>query len=192
MEQLKIERQWHEISTNHECGDCAVCCTWLGIDALKKWTGQACKHLDGRDPSKRCTIYKDRPKACVEYHCLWRAGWGPDNMRPDRSGIIITAYPRADGREGIAVTVLITRPTSDAIENSQRVAAELIMIPGISEVRVISWHNRLALLYEDGKIYRCQLLPPNNYEALVFRRDDEPMATYEVQTPTETVNDQNP
>jgi hypothetical protein len=79
------------------CGECYACCVHLGIEALHKWPGQPCKHLDGSGGAdKRCTIYQSRPRACSHYYCGWLAGIGSDNIRPDRSGILITLYPPHD------------------------------------------------------------------------------------------------
>ena len=54
------------------CGECAACCVWLGIESLKKWPGQTCKHLDGSILDKRCTVYDQRPACCV--HLLLARG----------------------------------------------------------------------------------------------------------------------
>lgn len=185
--QYQIPRKWTTVAEGRQCGECSACCTWLGIEELRKWTGQACKHLDGRDPTKRCTIYSKRPKACVEYHCLWRAGWGPDELRPDKSGMILTSYPRNEDKPGIATTVLIF-DEEKAGSLPQTVAMELIMID-LSEVRVVNFKRKVAVLYADGSVYRCKLLPPDSCEALVFQADGRPIATYEVRNPKEPADD---
>ena len=53
--------------TERTCGECYRCCVAFGIRELKKHQDQACRHLDGRNPTARCSIYADRPKACREY-----------------------------------------------------------------------------------------------------------------------------
>ena len=50
------------------CGECAACCTVLGVEALKKHPGRTCKHLDGRIPDKRCSIYDKRPESLFHIH----------------------------------------------------------------------------------------------------------------------------
>jgi hypothetical protein len=74
--------------TERICGECYRCCVAFGIRELKKHQDQACRHLDGRNPTARCAIYADRPKACREYFCLWREGLFDDEDRPDKSGVI--------------------------------------------------------------------------------------------------------
>jgi hypothetical protein len=74
--------------TERNCGECYRCCVAFGIRELKKHQDQACRHLDGRNPTARCSIYADRPAACRQYTCLWRDGLFDDKDRPDKSGVI--------------------------------------------------------------------------------------------------------
>src|SRR6185437_16122284 len=80
------------ITRNRDCDTCSACCTWMGVEAIHKWTGQVCRHLDGRDPTRRCSIYAKRPLACMTYQCLWRSGFFEDELRPDKSGLIVSPY----------------------------------------------------------------------------------------------------
>lgn len=57
-----------------QCGTCYACCVALGIAELRKHAGATCRHLDGRDPERRCTIYERRPVACSGYRCAWLVG----------------------------------------------------------------------------------------------------------------------
>lgn len=74
------------------CGPCTACCTALAVLSLGKHDYEPCKHLR-RGPIKGCGIYKDRPKDCAEYECLWRAGAisneFPD-FRPDKCGFVLS------------------------------------------------------------------------------------------------------
>lgn len=83
--------------SGRQCGHCAACCTWLGIQELKKYQGQTCINLKNGDPNKRCGIYKDRPVQCSSYLCTWRIGILPDNYRPDMCGFLINADAGPDG-----------------------------------------------------------------------------------------------
>lgn len=180
--QLVFNQHWRKATEGRSCGTCAECCTWLGIEELRKWTGQTCKHLDGRNPSARCSIYESRPKACVEYYCLWRAGFGPEELKPDKSGMLLTPYRRNDKADSLpvteaaAITVLIF-DDERAKELHHEVAVELITL-GVSEVRLVNLKRMTAMLYQDGKIYRCKILKPKTFEELVFSTDGVPIATY--------------
>lgn len=69
------------------CGECRACCTVLGIPEIQKPAGQPCPH----ECPGGCSIYASRPKPCQDYECLWRQGLMGDEMRPDRSGIVVDA-----------------------------------------------------------------------------------------------------
>lgn len=179
---ILINRQWFGPTEGRTCGTCAVCCTWLGIEELKKWTGQACKHLDGRIPDKRCSIYEHRPSACSKYSCFWLTGWGPEELQPNRSGLLLTPYQRegmtGDTPEATAVTVIITdeekaKPIMDTT------VAELMLL-GISEIRLVNYKRKTGLLYIDGKIYNCRILKQSGYEELTFSTDNKAIATYAI------------
>lgn len=71
-----------------ECGSCTSCCVELAIDApqLKKPDGCECPHLVA---GAGCGIYADRPALCRNWYCGWRMGALTDDMRPDRSGMLL-------------------------------------------------------------------------------------------------------
>ena len=51
-------------------------------------TGQPCRHCT----QQGCAIYENRPEEpCVRFKCGWLQGEGvfPDELRPDRSGVIV-------------------------------------------------------------------------------------------------------
>jgi hypothetical protein len=74
--------------TKRECGSCTACCEgWLSADALDMRPGRACRHCT----EQGCAIYENRPEdPCVRFKCAWLEDQGqyPDEMRPDRSGVI--------------------------------------------------------------------------------------------------------
>lgn len=173
---------WSEPTFNRECGSCYACCVYLGIEELKKFSGQTCKHLHGgTDPTKRCTIYDKRPHACSMYECVWRAGFGPDNLRPYDSGMLITIYRSENKPDHAAATIIVTDEAKADAFGTQQVAIELLMLPTINEVRLVNYKRKRAVLFYDGKVYRCKLMPPDGYEALVFSADvDHPVGNYEL------------
>ncbi len=102
---------------NRTCGNCVACCVYplVNQEGVKKEALTPCTklvdweslipptvttpgklkdmplfesehyRLDGR---KNCTIYKDRPGCCSNYYCAWVKGYGAENDRPDKSGIL--------------------------------------------------------------------------------------------------------
>lgn len=75
------------------CGDCHACCVLLPIAVLGKPAGRACRKLapDG------CAIYTGRPSPCRSFQCGWLAEAWPDDLRPDRCGVMVTHSPCAAG-----------------------------------------------------------------------------------------------
>lgn len=70
-----------------ECGGCTLCCKLLEVKEISKLQGKWCSHCAlGRG----CKIYDDRPKACDDFNCLWLQGFGTDDMRPDKSKVVMT------------------------------------------------------------------------------------------------------
>jgi hypothetical protein len=81
-----------------ECGDCTVCCVSLRIenDQLQKLAGSPCVHLCD---TGGCSIYDVRPDVCRSWYCGWRILPGlPDELRPDRSGLLFRIDNLGDSR----------------------------------------------------------------------------------------------
>jgi hypothetical protein len=172
----RIEQMPFELTENRECGSCTACCVWLGIEELKKYTGEKCKHLRGLSyTDKRCSIQSSKPVACSTYNCMWKSGWGLDDWQPKRCGILITPYQNDDGTVSFTVTIFDhdkATPYIDPISN------QLLMLPMTKEIRVISPRTKKALLYRDGNVYSCRLMPAKGYEELTFAADDQPIGHY--------------
>lgn len=97
-----------QAAANKQCGDCAMCCKILEIEALGKGRHTMCGHFR---KGAGCGIYGDRPTACRQFVCLWLAEPNMDAAwRPDRARFILwgdkrlmvdvdPAYPDAWKRE---------------------------------------------------------------------------------------------
>jgi hypothetical protein len=71
-----------------ECGGCTQCCKVIAVPELSKPQGQWCSHcLIG----KGCAIYPLRPQGCIDFRCLWLQGYGTDDMRPDKSKVVMAS-----------------------------------------------------------------------------------------------------
>lgn len=81
-------------NTGRTCGDCALCCTVLRVDELKKPARVACTEL--RDDGPGCSIYPTRPRICRDYKCAWLLGSFGDEDRPDRLGAVLDLEFRGD------------------------------------------------------------------------------------------------
>ena len=177
------------LSQQRSCGTCFACCVWLGVGPLKKWPGQSCKHLDGSIPDKRCTIYDKRPKCCVDYHCGWRMGIGPDNLRPDQSGVLVTLYPaEGDDQRFVATLHVIDEKKAGGPADPDSRLSEilaLVLSTGCNDVRIVSGGERPGspiVHLREGKIYRGVVLKPdhNKFEDMNFAEEEEPVGRYQI------------
>jgi hypothetical protein len=88
-----------------QCGECSLCCKVLEIKqtdgplelAFAKVQGKWCVYAAKK---AGCKIHHVKPDVCREFRCLWLQGAGPEAMRPDRIGAVLT--PTADG-EGLII-----------------------------------------------------------------------------------------
>lgn len=69
------------------CGDCNECCKVIGVAELNKPYHTPCVHQTG----KGCAIYGNHPAECKHYRCAWLLGMLPEEMRPDKIGILVDA-----------------------------------------------------------------------------------------------------
>lgn len=73
--------------SSRTCGECEECCRVVAVTELNKPYHTPCSHQTG----KGCAIYGDHPTECKDYICVWRQGVLPDEMRPDKIGILVDA-----------------------------------------------------------------------------------------------------
>lgn len=78
-------KHWKPTALSRRCGTCDRCCEVLPIIDLDLLAGERCQHMcEGGG----CGIYDspDKPLVCSTYACLWLAGKGTLDQRPDRMG----------------------------------------------------------------------------------------------------------
>src|SRR5205814_3680651 len=76
-----------------KCGECTACCKTHGVGEIQKPGGTWCEHCQ---IGKGCGIYATRPTSCQQYRCVWLAGFGLDEHRPDKKKIV-QGYKRVPG-----------------------------------------------------------------------------------------------
>jgi hypothetical protein len=69
------------------CGNCALCCKVLNIEALEKPAGKWCSHCK---PGNGCGVHAMRPVVCRGFYCEWMVskGLGPE-WKPERSKFVL-------------------------------------------------------------------------------------------------------
>ena len=137
--------------TNH-CGSCTACCRVFDIPAIKKPAGVWCTHCD---IGNGCTIYEERPSACVEFECLWLQSQSREDprerlvaaMRPDRSKVVFA--PSTDPQVMAALTMPGT-PTAWR-RNDVRSVIELLVKGGYRVVCGAARTTRRTMVDHHGE-----------------------------------------
>lgn len=89
------------MSNFRECNECTMCCSLLNGEAYGYdfGDGKKCKFLC----ETGCSIHKLRPNVCKNYFCAWSQKLLPEEMRPDKCGILASV----ENKEGIQYLRLV-------------------------------------------------------------------------------------
>jgi hypothetical protein len=104
-----------------KCGECEACCEFAEIKEgdFYKPAFQKCEHQ-----CNGCAIFGklQRPGICNSYQCSWLRGFGNEDERPDKNGIIVSIN-RINNLDYI--TAIELRPNS-FIEVGKNIIVEII------------------------------------------------------------------
>lgn len=67
------------------CDECTACCYTHGVQGIDKNMHEWCPDCS---VAKGCRKYDGRPPACQEFSCLWLSGYGNEDDRPDKLGVV--------------------------------------------------------------------------------------------------------
>jgi hypothetical protein len=81
-----LDARFREWESRRSCGTCTACCFIHAVVAVPTAAYRWCRHCT---PGVGCGVYATRPDECRGYHCAWRLGFGTDDDRPDRRGMVI-------------------------------------------------------------------------------------------------------
>jgi len=205
-ENVRIVKQYLE-KTGRSCGECYTCCVALGIEELKKWPGQSCKHLDGsKGACTRCSIYHHRPKACSNYYCAWLVGLGSDELRPDRAGLLVTLYPPFNYNlaqlgydpgpmnSRYSATIHVTDPAKAGElgdENSKiRQVINFLTQDECNDIRIVTMGSDKIIHLHNGFVRQGRIVKSDRkdgYEELNFVTINPPVGQYLVIDATQSV-----
>lgn len=74
-----------------DCGTCTWCCFFCAVPEYDSPVNQYCRHCI---KDKGCSIYEKRKPVCRDFGCLWwLQAQVPENLRPDRCGIMFELPP---------------------------------------------------------------------------------------------------
>lgn len=102
-----------------DCGGCTACCVDLAIDSpeLKKPDASECKHMIA---GVGCGVFENRPSLCRRWYCGWRLVALSDDMRPDRSGVLLTPEMGAQpGYQTGGLRIVLTRGDRSALRQDE-------------------------------------------------------------------------
>ena len=70
-----------------QCGECTLCCTLMRVPEPFSAEGVTCQHCD-----VGCMIHSTRPETCRTWDCGWLQGDMGEEMRPDKSHVVIEKF----------------------------------------------------------------------------------------------------
>lgn len=155
------------MSEKRTCGTCRLCCklvpTWevgTGPDGqpyeFAKPARQWCKHAGPGG----CAIYTSpaKPWTCRTWSCMWLMGWGSDELRPDRSRVVLALERQLDqthlvlyaDRAGAPYTLAMGALVEFALRNMPGVVAALVLEPGFTRKRWSLSEGLAFVAYPEG------------------------------------------
>lgn len=99
---------------NH-CNGCTACCSVLEIKELSKPANTTCSSCTG----KGCGVYDTRPETCKNFKCAYLNSDWPENLRPDKCGVIIAPFKTDNAGEvyyGIRIKDEVSKEIMDKIQ----------------------------------------------------------------------------
>lgn len=82
---------------SRQCDTCTACCEgWLTSEVTNMYPGHPCSHCTAQG----CAIYETRPEdPCRDFTCGWLQDGSPlpEEMRPDKSGVIVLLDRKWEG-----------------------------------------------------------------------------------------------
>lgn len=134
-----------------ECNECNVCCVIAEVSEGEffKPAGTSCKHYcDG------CELFgKDkRPDVCNTYKCGWLHGYGNEEDRPDKSGVMIS-ISKFNGGTWIFIQELKEKAISTTARDVIIDVINNVDLPGI----VVDYNTPIGEDYGDYVIIKDKL-----------------------------------
>lgn len=118
-----------------------MCCTILANAEVGKPEYTPCRNacMSG------CKVYDIRPQSCRSYHCEWALGWGDEEDRPDKLGVMFEYYPVADSDGSTLIRSFELTPGAMFTERAERRRAACVAEYNATEVAFLLDDNGNAL-----------------------------------------------
>lgn len=128
----------NEQITFRPCGECTGCCIGqlaADIYGRKMWPGKPCDFL----VKGICTIYQDRPQSpCRNFQCGWSQHLLPEDMRPDKCGIMVSVETNSDGSQFLRLVEVMPDPPQETYKRIYEAAKILGAKTVISRYTTVS------------------------------------------------------
>jgi len=129
------------IGQGKPCGECSLCCKLLGVQELQKPPGKWCDHFEA---GAGCSIYAHRPEECVNFLCTWKgAPFLSDDLRPDKSGVILFTTPEMDRHKIMQMHVDPKRPDAWNATKEIRTLLSVLLTQGFQISLTIGTEKRV-------------------------------------------------
>lgn len=104
-----------KIGPRRKCSGCTACCYVMPVAEIPCGFREACPFAL---PGVGCTIWGRTPAVCRPYQCLWLAGFGEEDDRPDLSGVLVDLRLNDEGEFRI-VAIGVHEGDEDSLEARQ-------------------------------------------------------------------------
>lgn len=130
------------------CGSCTLCCQLVPVEEINLPAFTRCPKLRSVvATAPGCSVYANRPRSCVAWSCHWLQEDWPDELRPDRCGVVVDILPdliMLNGAEMPAMQIWAA-PGYEMSFDTQPVLAIVLAI--VEQDHAVIWRWRGA----DGK-----------------------------------------
>jgi hypothetical protein len=154
------------------CGTCTACCSTVPVEEIGLPAFTRCPKLRSVVfAAPGCSIYPDRPNSCETWSCHWLKDDWPDDLRPDRCGVVVDIIPdliRVNGTEMPALQIWAL-PGYEMAFTEQPVMAIVLAITAQGHAVIWRWRGADGqqtgrALFNDpktGKLVATSETPPD-------------------------------
>jgi hypothetical protein len=141
------------------CDGCTLCCRLIAVAEIGLPSFTRCQH-ERSFPyagTPGCAVYDRRPQSCRVWSCQYLLEGWPDDLRPDRCGVVVDPAPdlmRIGGREVAACQMWVAAGFENAwMEDPVRA----LVLAAVTEVGHVLWRWKTP----EGQLAMCFLKDEN-------------------------------
>lgn len=146
-------------SPHKTCGGCTACCHIIAVAEIGVRSFAGCPHVKSPPATTPgCGIYPTRPQSCQLWSCVWLGSDWPDELRPDRCGVVFDTLADLVTLAGVeqACAQAWIAPGREAAVNRQPVLSVILAMLERLPVLCRTGSRSAFLLYRDAKGRACR------------------------------------